>query len=437
MDCNEEHQLTANPISHPDPPAEENNVTIENILSIPSTNNIIETISDDDTDTIRNVVDSVIENISNNASGVVEPSPEPDTAVYTSPPAPETAAEPAPEQTTNHYDPMFMAPAAAVQVACVSNINNNNDNNDEFNEYIKSIDVADIPSLRIPLHQFIHQVRHRIAWKTYMVHLNRRIPYSAVCSTSAQVQGWANINDKEILDLYGDKYFSFVCQNDSEELLEVCRAAMIVYKNCGMNGRSSKIVDLIHTYISRKVTEILPDNDLYSCKLEKKVVSVNSSGFKRCDIVVYKNNNPYIILPFKLIRTSYAKNRNNYLENLTGELVLLISAAQRAGRELYIVPINIIFDTIVDRDRNNVIRHIEKINYDNTFKIYEELSSINITNNGITSPLVYDSISYILNVQDSNLVVGSVWNGVVVPVSLDASTPYRSWEEILMNLLND
>jgi len=382
-------------------PQQNGDINIDNILNIPIiNNNITENIIDDNTEVITNVINNIVENVESNASDISSPEP----------------------CHINYYDNMMMAPAG--------------DNND-FNYFINSIDPTRIPSLRVSLNQYVTGVRLRIAWKNYMIHLNRRIPYSEVINSSASIQGWCNLSHHQILNKYGGKYFSFVSQSESDELIEVCRSAMVLYRETGMNGRSSKIVDFIHNYISRKITEIISGNDNFVCKLEQKVKSINSSGFKRCDIVIYKNNNPYVILPFKLIRSSYAKNKNNYLENLTGELVHLVSAAQRDGKEIHILPINIIFDTIVDRDRNNIIRHIEKIKYDNTFKIYEELSSINITNNGITSPLVYDSISYILNVQDSNLVVGSVWNGVVVPVSFDESTPYRSWEEILMNLVND
>jgi len=321
------------------------------------------------------------------------------------------------------YDNMMMAPAGVDGPTF------------DINEHINSIDVTALPSLRIPLNEFIKGVRLRIAHKNYMEHLRRKITYNEVLNSSAGLN-WCSLTDEQILSRYGDKYFQFVSQNESEEFVEVIRSAMVLYRETGMNGRSSRIVDLIHSYIARKIKELFT-SDNFTVKLEQKVPSLNASKFKRCDIVVYKDNIPYIIMPFKLIRTSYSKNKNNYLENLTGELVHLVGAAQRNTCPIHIIPINIIFSHMVDRTGQNIIRCIEKITYNNTFKIYEELSNINISTNGITGPLVYDSINYILNVDEGDLTVGQLWNGVVTPLGFSEDTPYRTWGNILKELLND
>lgn len=332
-------------------------------------------------------------------------------------PEPEPSFEPEPDII---YDNMMMAPAGP-------------HGSFDIEQYINDIDVTDLPSLRIPLNEFINQVRLRIAHKNYMKHLKRKITYDQLLSSSAGLN-WCSLSDEQILSQYGGKYFQFVSQNESEELLEVIRSAMVLYRETGMNGRSSRIVDLIHSYIARKIKESFTSEN-FTVKLEQKVPSLNSSGFKRCDIVVYKNGQPYIILPFKLIRSSYSKNKNNYLENLTGELLHLVASAQQENREIYIIPINIIFSHIVDRTSQNIIRCIERITYNNTFKIYEELSNINISTNGTTGPLVYNSVNYILRVDEGNLTIGQTWDGVVTPIGFTDETPYRTWESILKDLL--
>lgn len=64
---------------------------------------------------------------------------------------------------------------------------------------------------------------------------------------------------------------------------------------------------------------------------------INSSGYKKCDIVILKNNKPYIIFPVKIIKSNYKQNKNNSWENLTGEIMQLLWA----NPNIKIIPINI------------------------------------------------------------------------------------------------
>ena len=55
-------------------------------------------------------------------------------------------------------------------------------------------------------------------------------------------------------------------------------------------ARSSAKVNHFHGFIQNKILELIRDKPEYRVELEHQVAATNSSGSKRCDIVVLKNN---------------------------------------------------------------------------------------------------------------------------------------------------
>ena len=74
-------------------------------------------------------------------------------------------------------------------------------------------------------------------------------------------------------------------------------------------ARSNKNINYFHNYIKSELEKIF-NLDIYKIELEYKVPSLNSSGFKKCDIVIIKNEIPYIILPVKIIKSNYKQKIN-------------------------------------------------------------------------------------------------------------------------------
>jgi len=125
-----------------------------------------------------------------------------------------------------------------------------------------------------------------------------------------------------IIKKYNRKILINNIKNNYEEykFIETLNISNKYYIETGANSKSSKKCDYLHKYIKQSIEDILP-TDNYKVKLEQKIKSINMTGDKKCDIVLYKNNNPYIIFPCKYIMSSYYKNKNNYWENITGELI--------------------------------------------------------------------------------------------------------------------
>ncbi len=90
-------------------------------------------------------------------------------------------------------------------------------------------------------------------------------------------------------------------------------------------SRSSKKTDHLHLFIKQELDSIILSNNWQNTivKLESNVNSISFSNKKKCDIVIYQLDKPIIVIPVKMIMTNYLQNRNNYWENLTGELMHL------------------------------------------------------------------------------------------------------------------
>lgn len=147
------------------------------------------------------------------------------------------------------------------------------------------------------------------------------------------------------------------------------------------NGsRSSKKTDRLNELIKNSiqvVIDTLQNKDEYSVVFEHNIPSENYSKQKRCDVVVLYNQTPYAVLPLKFIMTSYMKNRNNYYENMTGEVMHL----RWANPTLKIVPVNIIIDKIPNLDNEKKIKNFEIIDPVNSLGVYNNLVNHNIVNN--------------------------------------------------------
>lgn len=188
------------------------------------------------------------------------------------------------------------------------------------------------------------------------------------------------------------------------------------------NGtRSNSNVNYFHNYIKDELLKlILEKSEYYSIELEYNVKSTNSSGSKKCDIVILKNNIPYIVFPVKIIKSNYKQNKNNFWENLTGELQHLMWA----NENLKIIPINIFMNKTPYLKSNKKINKFESITFDD----------INIYNLLITKNIAYDVINYILSVEHENE-INDNFDKIPNILGFDVNTPYRKLSDILINLL--
>jgi hypothetical protein len=180
-------------------------------------------------------------------------------------------------------------------------------------------------------------------------------------------------------------------------------------------SRSNKNVNLFHEYIKSELEKIFP-----RVELEYKVKSYNAAGKKVCDIVVLKNDLPYIVFPVKLIKTNYKQNKNNALENLTGELVLL----KWANPDIMIIPINIFMGKTPYLDNTKTITKFENITQ-NDISIYNTL---------VDRGIAYDMINYILDVEHTS-VVKEKFTKLPTILKCNETTPYRSLSTILKQLV--
>ncbi len=188
-------------------------------------------------------------------------------------------------------------------------------------------------------------------------------------------------------------------------------------------SRSSKKVDYFHLYIKTQIDLFINQNnknDVYKSKLEQYVKSYNSTGKKKCDIVIYKENEPYIIFPCKIIMSNYKQNKNNSWENLTGELFHL----KWSNNNIHIIPINIFMDKTPYLNKNGIITKFENITTED-INHYEILKKNN---------LVYDNINYIINVEHlSNINEKFIKNPIINGFHIN--TAFKSLSVLLSKLI--
>ena len=189
------------------------------------------------------------------------------------------------------------------------------------------------------------------------------------------------------------------------------------------NSRSSKKVDYFHNFIKDELNAIILRKGIskrFRCELEKNIKSYNASGRKRCDIVIYKNELPFIVFPVKIIMSNYKQNKNNAWENLTGELMQM----KWANEGLHLIPINILFNKTPYLQRGGSITKFEHITYDD-IKIYNVLKEKNV---------VHSQINYIINVEH-NCKIGDKYDKCPNILSFDDKTPFINITTLLSDLL--
>jgi hypothetical protein len=203
------------------------------------------------------------------------------------------------------------------------------------------------------------------------------------------------------------------------EFIHIIRNTYELYFQHG--AQSSKKTDFFHRYIQTKINEHIASSSIYKCHLEHKVASVNASGNKRCDIVITKHDEPFVVFPVKIVMSNYKQNKNNAWENLTGELQHLVWA----NPDIKIVPINVILNQIPYLDSKQIIKKYEEIVYDDTYKIYEILTDRKIC---------YRQMNYILDVVPV-CEVGSPYNKCPDIVGFNSKTPFIPISDILSDCL--
>ena len=222
-------------------------------------------------------------------------------------------------------------------------------------------------------------------------------------------------------------------KQESNSFLEMIQKTNGIYINTGSNSRSSKKVDNIHQWIEDKIKPLLPEN--MKIKQEQFVPPNTKSGRKKCDIVIYKDDIPYAILPVKYSMSSYNKNAYNYWENIQGDAMGLKTKAANDNRELYIIPINIISSQMPNRTKDGLIKNMEIITYEKSLKVYETLKDIPSGNMKNISPLCMDVISYIIDV-DNECNVGEKYDKCPTIIGFNKDTSYRNFKRILRPILH-
>jgi hypothetical protein len=209
-------------------------------------------------------------------------------------------------------------------------------------------------------------------------------------------------------------------------LTTVCESKIFIQKMNNVydlyikyGARSNKNINYFHNYIKTELEKIF-NLDIYKIELEYKVPSLNSSGFKKCDIVIIKNEIPYIILPVKIIKSNYKQNKNNSWENLTGELMQLLWA----NSDIHIIPINIFMNKTPYLDNNGKIIKFENISYDD-ISIYETLKNKKIS---------FDLINYIIDVEHNNIIDEKFTKPPII-LNFNDKTKFRSMNTIFNDLV--
>jgi len=207
----------------------------------------------------------------------------------------------------------------------------------------------------------------------------------------------------------------------SKELLFIENIKTVIQTYFTHGARSSKKVDILHAYFVEELKQLIVDKPEYTIKCELDVPSINSSGKKKCDIVLLKNNAPYIIFPVKFCITNYFQNKNNYWEQLTGEICHM----KWSMPNLHIIPINILLNLTPYLESSGVIKKFETITYENSLKIYESLKE---------QKLVYANYNFIVNVSHNNQVNEKYTKMPNIKGVCD-STPFKPMQQLVGELI--
>lgn len=218
-----------------------------------------------------------------------------------------------------------------------------------------------------------------------------------------------------------NKYINSIMM-EKKKILDISREIFRIYFEKG--ARSSAKVDYFHQQIKGMIDTVINKRNLsngYNVKLEKNVPSINSSGRKKCDIVVYKENNPYIVLPVKIIMTNYKQNKNNYWESLTGELTHM---KWHADNNIRCIPINLFFNKLPYLAKSGEIKKWEEIKT-NDIQNYKYLVSNN---------LAYGVVNHIIEVNHINK-IGEKFEKTPELVGFLHDNPYISIVKLMEELI--
>ena len=200
-------------------------------------------------------------------------------------------------------------------------------------------------------------------------------------------------------------------ENEEEEMLKIIKNTFNIYLKNG--SRSSEKVKYLHENIKKIIEKTLPKE--YDVKIEYSVKSFNCSGKKKCDIVIFKNNEIYSIFPIKFIMSNYLQNRNNSWENLTGECLHLYMA----NKNVKIIPINFIYNSVPYLNLSKKIIKFENINY-NSFEHMKKL---------LDEKICYSVITYIIDVEQISI-RGEKYEISPKILGFNKKTPYIEFNKI-------
>lgn len=170
------------------------------------------------------------------------------------------------------------------------------------------------------------------------------------------------------------------------KIIDIVKNIYLIYINNG--SRSPSKVLFFHKEIKNVLSNIFKEEKGYNIEIEKQVLSTNSSFKKRCDIVISRKGKIEIIIPTKIIMSNFKQNRNNYFENLTGEICHL----KWANENVFIIPINIFMNETVYLTKNKIIKKFERVEYKD-FQSYKIL---------LQKGLCYNIVNIIMDVKHNN-----------------------------------
>lgn len=155
---------------------------------------------------------------------------------------------------------------------------------------------------------------------------------------------------------------------DKHQLLYIIGKSVKLFFSHGC--RSSKRVDCVHNFLAYHISLHFP-KDKFVVLTEKNIPYDNITGKKKCDIVVkyIDSERIHTVFPVKFVMSNYMQNRNNYWENLRGEVVGILDV----NPGIRVTPINIIFKTTPYLEKGGTISKFENTNYENSFMQYESL----------------------------------------------------------------
>jgi len=235
---------------------------------------------------------------------------------------------------------------------------------------------------------------------------------------------------------------SYIQVEMANQLLKVLSTCYKLYIENG--SRSPKKADFFHKYIKSELEIIFTRENGYIVRNEMNVKSINSSKQKRCDIVILKNDKPFIIFPVKLVMSSFSKNKNNFWENMTGELCHL----KWANDDVHLIPINVVMSStpcltglaglkdkklVVKKNKSDEFRVKNKNSYISNFEpvTYKKIENYNILKE---KGICYDIVNYIIETEYDNE-IGQYINKVPTFKGYDKHTKFRTFDDILKGLI--